>query len=134
MPEINECRVAADVVGSFIQSLKTGYHKRHTLRVLNMWSDPTESEIEQARKSRAKHKDPRIQQGQVYVLPPDANITRGQTTTQTAVYPNILGNRKQISVAEQHLFLDSAHATPRDVVLGFKNEFGMLLWAQVCVF
>ena len=131
MPEINECRVAADIVGTFVESLKTVNHKRQALRVLNMWSDPTEAEIEQARKSRAKHKDPRVEQGQVYVLPPDANITRGQTATQTPVYPNILGNRKHISVAEQHLFLDSAHATPRDVVLGFKNGFGMSLWAQV---
>ena len=94
MPEINECRVSADLVGKFIQSLKSSNHKRHELRVLNMWSDPTEAEIEQARRSHSKRKDPRVEQGHVYVLPPDANITRGQTATQTPVYPNILGNRK----------------------------------------
>lgn len=134
MPEINECRASADLVQCFIQAMKAGGEDAadEELRLLNLWSDPTDAEMKAAKKSRAQNKDPRIQEGHVYVLKPTAKILRGSSTSQTPVYPQMLSNKKQVTVKDQKLWLDDAESTPRDVVLCFKNSYKSPIFGQVC--
>lgn len=138
MPEINECRCSAELVHSFIADVKEKFPPPQAgkpfeeLRLLNLWSDPTKAEAERSR-------DRRIRAGHVYVLKPSARIRRGPNKAQTPVYPDrdILGHKGKTHVNKQHIFLDDAKATPRDVMLKFVDIFGAPIWCQasyLCIF
>ncbi|KAI0685134.1 hypothetical protein BC835DRAFT_1421541 [Cytidiella melzeri] len=131
MPEINECKCSGYLVQAFISDIKAQAAKQGDAdkepRVLNLWADPTRDES-------TRSSDERAHAGHVYQLKPTAQIERGQNGSQTMVYPEALGNRRKITVKDQHLFLAEADWTPRDVVLRFRNLFGQSLYAQVKLF
>ncbi|KAI0090896.1 hypothetical protein BDY19DRAFT_904428 [Irpex rosettiformis] len=130
MSEINECHGSTDLVQCFITAMRVKSNSGEELHLQNLWSDPTETKVTQASKSRAVHKNLWVEAGHVYVLQHNANIMHGQRDMQTLIYPDLLENKTKVCVIDQNMYLDEARLTLHDVLLGFKNIFDISLWGQ----